>query len=268
MTVAIGQKLKEARTQKSVTLEDVHAKIKIHPRVLQLLEEEKFDKLPSPLFVKSFLKSYAEFLELNPEEIVGAYEKQNGRKEPEQQLFIESAAQQNKSMRFNRDYVLVPLFLAAVGVLLFIGYDLVKTVIHWSAKEKKISAKAHGLKAAPAAGSAKERGGSAVSSGGEWLRSVELGNFPKLGRRVPLELQIKALDDVWMRVTCDGKVLFESILKRGAVESWNAENKIEIWTGNSSNMALALNRYVLGSPGKGVVKKMVLNHDGVKIVAS
>ena len=47
MSASIGAVLKEARTKKSITLEDVHAKLKIHPRVLQLLEEDKFDKLPS-----------------------------------------------------------------------------------------------------------------------------------------------------------------------------------------------------------------------------
>ena len=64
---SIGTVLKEARTKKSISLEDVHSKIKIHPRVLQLLEEDKFEKLPSSVFAKSFLKSYAEFLEVNSE---------------------------------------------------------------------------------------------------------------------------------------------------------------------------------------------------------
>ena len=64
--MSIGNTLKDARNKKTLSYDEVHAKIKIHPRVLQLLEEEKFDKLPSPLFAKSFLKSYAEFLEVNP----------------------------------------------------------------------------------------------------------------------------------------------------------------------------------------------------------
>ena len=84
---SIGSVLKEARNKKSISLEEVHSRIKIHPRVIQLLEDDKFDKLPSPVFVKSFLKSYAEFLEVNPEEIVRAYDKE-GRKDPAQVLFI------------------------------------------------------------------------------------------------------------------------------------------------------------------------------------
>ena len=70
---SIGYTLKEARNKKSISLDDVHAKIKVHPRVLQLLEEDKFDKLPSPIFVKSFLKSYADFLEIDSSSIIKSY---------------------------------------------------------------------------------------------------------------------------------------------------------------------------------------------------
>jgi len=98
-----------------------------------------------------------------------------------------------------------------------------------------------------------------------WLRSVAQGNFPKINRKAPLELKIKALDSVWLRIQCDGKVLFQSILKRGAEESWRAGEKIEIWSGNCSNMFLTLNGTAIGSPGKGVIKKMWINHDGVRL---
>ena len=58
---SIGNALKEAREKKSISLDDVHTRVKIHPRVLQLLEEDRFDKLPSPLFAKSFSASLINF---------------------------------------------------------------------------------------------------------------------------------------------------------------------------------------------------------------
>lgn len=263
----IGQSLKDARSKKSATLEDVHAKTKIHPRILQLLEEEKFDKLPSPLFAKSFLRSYAEFLELNADEIVTTYEKIGGaaRNETANSLYIEPAHERNKPFKkVKKEYFVLPAALAVLVVIAVIGYDMFKTVSHWNAKQKKIAPSSHSSKfvAAKAASAAAQVAEKPV---GDWLRSVELGNFPKLSKKDTLELQIKALDEVWMRVTCDGKVLYESILKRGALETWTASGRIELWTGNSSNMQLSLNKYPLGSPGKGVVKKMVINHDGVRI---
>src|SRR3989338_909487 len=98
-----------------------------------------------------------------------------------------------------------------------------------------------------------------------WIRSIVQGNFPNLEKTSPLKLKIKALDNVWLRVTCDGKVLFQSILKRGTSEVWTANTAVEIWTGNSSNMTLSLNGFSLGSPGRGVVKKLTVTHQGVKI---
>src|SRR3989338_7578241 len=99
---SIRNLIREARSKKSISLEEVHSRIKIHPRVLQLLEEDKFEKLPSPLFVKSFLKSYAEFLEVNPEDLVQAYDKE-GRKEPAQVLYLKTAAEREKKTFFNFD---------------------------------------------------------------------------------------------------------------------------------------------------------------------
>ena len=98
----------------------------------------------------------------------------------------------------------------------------------------------------------------------DMMNAPELGNFPKIDKKIPLALQIRALEPVWIHVTCDGKVLFQGILKKGAAEGWQARESIEIWTGNASNMAMTLNQVSLGSPGKGMSKKMIMTHDGIK----
>ena len=261
---AIGMTLKEARNKKAVSLEDVHAKTKIHPRVLQLLEDEKFDKLPSPLFVKSFLKAYAEFLEINPQELLQTYEKE-GQKEPEQVLFIKSTAQRvNLSPRFDKKLLVIPGILAAVFLILFVLVGMFKAVGGWISKAKTpasvhkttVSKTSRSPSASP----------KIVSS--EWLYQVSQGDFPKLNEKTPLQLKIHAQNDVWLRVTCDGKVLFESILKKGANETWEAEKAIELWTGNASNMQLSINGTALKpSTNKSAVKKMRVVHTGIKIVA-
>ena len=261
---AIGNTLKEARNKKAVSLEDVHAKTKIHPRVLQLLEDEKFDKLPSPLFVRSFLKAYAEFLEINPQEILQTYEKE-GQKEPDQVLFIKSTAQRvNISPRFDKKILVIPATLAAAFLILFILVGMFKAVGGWISKAKTpISAHKTAVTSASRPVSAPLK---IVSS--EWLYQVSQGDFPKLNEKTPLQLKIHAQNDVWLRITCDGKVLFESILKRGATESWEAEKVIEIRTGIASNMQLSINGTTLKpSTNKSAVKKMRVVHTGIKIIA-
>lgn len=262
----IGSALKEARERKAVSLDDVHTKIKIHPRVLQLLEDNKFDKLPSPLFVKSFLKSYAEFLEINAGELLELYEKE-GRKEPEQVLFIKPAEIREKVRHregTDRKWFAVPLIaalaIAAVTGLFFSYKSLSRHTSKPAATAiaSKKTAKSAAAVSAQSASKAKAEG---------WIRSVSQGNFPSIDKSDALKLKVKALDNVWLRVTCDGKVLFQSILKKGADETWSAAKSVEIWTGNSSNMVLSLNGYSLGSPGRGVVKRLTISHQGVKIAS-
>lgn len=260
MSDSIGSILKDARSRKSVTLEDVHAKIKIHPRVLQLLEENKFEKLPSSLFVKSFLRSYAEFLELNAGELIDAYEKE-GRKEPEQVLFIKPAEMREKIRRrkdFDRKYIAVPVLAVLIAGAVWGAVSLWGRAGSGGSKTPAATSQKKAEIRATVASQAKSDG---------WIRSASQGNFPNLEKTSPLKLKIKALDNVWLRVTCDGKVLFQSILKRGASEVWTAGSAIEIWTGNSSNMALSINGFSLGSPGRGVVKKLTVTHQGVKIAS-
>ena len=251
----IGQTLKEARTKKSVTLEEVHAKIKIHPRILQLLEEEKFEKLPSPLFAKSFLRSYAEFLGVDVQSLLEGYEKEKpAAAEPEQVLYLKPASSAGAPRLSLWQWAggLVAI-LVIVGILFGSPAKILSTL----ASKKVTLIKNENKRPTPAP--VKELIGS------EWLNHVQRGNFPKISKQTPLLLEIKALDTVWLHVTADGAVVFQGILKRGTAESRSAADSIEIWTGNASNMSLTLNKTSLGSPGKGVVKKMILSHEGVRI---
>ena len=267
---SIGSVLKDARARKAVTLEEVHAKIKIHPRVLQLLEENKFEKLPSPLFVKSFLKSYAEFLEINPSQLLETYEKE-GRKDPEQILFIKPPALREKIKRyqpFDKKILMFPILFLFAAALLWGVFAVSKAVLGYFSLQKPFVLKREEtpiskskIKSAPTAA------GPTQNKPSDWILSTTQGNFPNLDKNQPLKLKVKALDNVWLKVTCDEKVLFQSILKRGSTEVWTAAKNIEIWTGNASSMVLSLNGYSLGSPGKGVVKKLAVSHQGVKITA-
>lgn len=276
-TNSIGTILKEARNAKGISLDEVHAKIKIHPRVLQLLEEDKFDKLPSPLFAKNFLRGYAEFLELNTDEILESYQKQ-GQKAAEQVLFIKTADEREHEGRSpSRGILGLILLFVIVGVVSAGSYLAFKPVSEFIGRmrlsdlTKKISLKKEavaGKEALAVASKKAETKKDHPKKPNEWLRSVSLGNFPTLDPRAPLDLKVKAIDSVWLHITCDGKVLYQGILKRGAQETWNAKQTIEIWTGNASNIYLTLKGYPLGSPGKGVVKRMIISHEGVKTAPS
>lgn len=70
----LGQLLQEAREHKGVSLEQVEEATRIRQKFLQALEEENFGTLPAEAYVKGFLRNYATYLELDPEEVIALYE--------------------------------------------------------------------------------------------------------------------------------------------------------------------------------------------------
>jgi cytoskeleton protein RodZ len=70
---SIGDTLREARMRQRLDIADVEAKTKIRAKYLRALENEEFGMLPGPTFVKTFLRSYAEVLGLDPHVLVEEY---------------------------------------------------------------------------------------------------------------------------------------------------------------------------------------------------
>jgi cytoskeleton protein RodZ len=70
---SIGDTLREARMRQRLDIADVEAKTKIRAKYLRALENEEFGMLPGPTFVKTFLRSYAEVLGLDPHPLVEDY---------------------------------------------------------------------------------------------------------------------------------------------------------------------------------------------------
>jgi cytoskeleton protein RodZ len=69
----IGETLREARMRQRLDIADVEAKTKIRAKYLRALENEEFSMLPGPTFVKTFLRTYAEALGLDPHMLVEEY---------------------------------------------------------------------------------------------------------------------------------------------------------------------------------------------------
>jgi cytoskeleton protein RodZ len=69
----IGDSLREARMRQHLDIADVEGKTKIRAKYLRALENEEFGMLPGPTFVKTFLRTYAEALGLDPQVLVEEY---------------------------------------------------------------------------------------------------------------------------------------------------------------------------------------------------
>jgi cytoskeleton protein RodZ len=69
----IGETLREARMRRRIDMTEVETATKIRGKYLRALENEEWDLLPGPTFVKSFLRTYAEYLGLDARLLVEEY---------------------------------------------------------------------------------------------------------------------------------------------------------------------------------------------------
>jgi cytoskeleton protein RodZ len=70
-----GQRLRDQREALGLPLAHVAQEMRILRSVLEALEEDRYEVLEAPIFVRGHLKNYARLLNLPPEEIVEAYER-------------------------------------------------------------------------------------------------------------------------------------------------------------------------------------------------
>jgi len=69
----LGKKLKEAREEKGLSLDDLQNQTKIQKRYLRAIEEGRYDLIPGKFYVRAFIKQYAEAVGLDPEWIFEEY---------------------------------------------------------------------------------------------------------------------------------------------------------------------------------------------------
>ncbi|MDA3899169.1 MAG: DUF4115 domain-containing protein [Spirochaetes bacterium] len=70
---SIGEKFRSLREARNLTVRMVCDDTNISPLYLNALENEDFDQFPSETYITGFIRSYAEYLKTDPEEIIQAY---------------------------------------------------------------------------------------------------------------------------------------------------------------------------------------------------
>ncbi len=73
MGLGIGQQLVQAREVSGRTLEDAERDTRISRRYLQALEDEQFELIPAPVYARGFLRSYSQYLGLDPQALIARF---------------------------------------------------------------------------------------------------------------------------------------------------------------------------------------------------
>lgn len=82
----VGQKLREARTRRKLSLPEVEAETKIRARYLQAIENEEWDQLPEDTYARAFIRTYGRFLGLDGDRLAEEHRRSRGSARPGERL--------------------------------------------------------------------------------------------------------------------------------------------------------------------------------------
>lgn len=78
--ITVGEILKKRRSEKKLTFEEIEKATKIRAKFLKALEENNYQSLPPPTFVKGFIRNYGVFLGLDTARLLAIYRRQYNEK--------------------------------------------------------------------------------------------------------------------------------------------------------------------------------------------
>jgi cytoskeleton protein RodZ len=123
----IGATLREARMRARIDISELEAETKIRAKYLRALENEEWDLLPGPTYVKSFLREYADALGLDGKLLVAEYKlRYEGPSDFEMQPISPRTRRERERRKRTapgamRDVAVAAVVLLVIGALILIG---------------------------------------------------------------------------------------------------------------------------------------------------
>ncbi|MEE9441867.1 MAG: RodZ domain-containing protein [candidate division Zixibacteria bacterium] len=229
----IGEVLKAARKEQNKALEDIAEATKIMEKHLRAIEEGNFELLPSPAYFTLFARSYAQNLGLDPDVIDEIQDvdltrsntmgqknntiRQNGT------LLQDTTT--NDMKKFGRTLIwLVVIIISVFAVFLIYNFVYVKS----SEPEQEVNHSELPAVADPEVESEK-------SPIAQNINATPYAQPP------PLNLRMRAIQDVWTLVIMDGDTVLNRELKAGEVRNWEAKYRYRMTLGISTAVELSIN---------------------------
>src|ERR1700722_16070937 len=120
----IGATLREARMRARIDITEVESRTKIRAKYLRAMENEEWDLLPGEVYVKSFLRTYGEFLDLDTRQLVDDFRRRYERPSDHELRPIAPPGRERKPARgplIAPWMVIAVVLVAVVVVLYFVG---------------------------------------------------------------------------------------------------------------------------------------------------
>jgi hypothetical protein len=125
----IGSTLRETRMRARIDISEVEAHTKIRAKYLRAIENEEWDLLPGPVYVKSFLKTYGDYLGLDSRLLLDEFKRRYESPSDHElrPMAVRSQRERERAARGPRRPLLPPaalivlVLVVVVGVLYLIG---------------------------------------------------------------------------------------------------------------------------------------------------
>ncbi len=274
-----AQELKEAREKADISLHNLSARSRLDIKFLESMEKGDFSFLPE-LYVKAFIKDYANLVGLNADETIKKYEaakkgidytkskeeveiepkpvaekeEEKVKEEPKEKLFgeqqkipiLDIAAKNVNNFFSDKQKVKITSIIA--GIILIV---ITALLIFSSNNEPEII-----VKEKPYEEVRKENQQRFVEE------NIKAGATIKKGKT--LSLLISSTDTSWIKVQSDTNKPREFMLYPGSKVNLTSYKRFKIIIGNSGSVSLNLNNTNLDFSGKDkVVRYLLITKDGI-----
>jgi len=123
----IGSTLREARMRARIDISEIESETKIRAKYLRALENEEWDLLPGPTYVKSFLRTYADALGLDGKLLIEEYKLRHERLSDVELQPITPLGQRERKRAprasFGRGWLIAAVIVALIAALYFLGIN-------------------------------------------------------------------------------------------------------------------------------------------------
>ncbi|AXY10850.1 DUF4115 domain-containing protein [Bacillus anthracis] len=296
----LGQKLKEARGTKGLSIDQLHEITKIQKRHLIAIEEGNYDVLPGAFYARAFIKQYADAVGLNGEELLVEYQSTIPQSEKRDVPQVSTGQKTQETMQKSSSWpiadhmpkILVALLVIAVGVVIWFVFQAltgksdekvpnaqsekieVKKAENSPLDTKKDEVKAEEpKKEEPKKEEPKKEEQPAQPTGQQEVKVV--GTTGKVStleihNNKTLELEISAKGTSYVDVKDDaGNEILNATVQDGQTEKrdLSTTKEVRLNIGNATNVEVKLNGQVVAyplDPEKEIHQRLVIKNQGIE----
>ncbi len=284
-----GERLRRERESRGITLADISESTKIGSHFLKALEEDRFDRLPGGVFNRGFVRAYSIFLGLDEDEFIEGFETALATHQAElirlQPPPPEPPPKTKKrpTLPIAVGAALLVLIGCAAWVLLHRSHEVAgdgaasiapapeaNPTVPVVPPKKPVAAPGNPVVQTPKTTGQKQPSRpkdpeNETTSGVDHpaIENNQLTGLKTLPPGTPIRVQVRTVEESWVSVVGDGKVLMEGVLPPAQSKTFRAQKNMVLKTGNAGGVELSYNGRQLPVLGKSKeVKSLTFTSDG------